>query len=94
EQTAPYVAFCGCAVRIESEGNCCCGQSGRVRRVFWRHRPWVLIRLQSGVLRAFAWEETDLAIPAVSSPVGTVPLLLSPQAMLDLVRFLNHRRER
>src|SRR5580704_5022678 len=37
KQTAPYVAFCGCAVPITSEGNYCCGQSGRVKRVFWRN---------------------------------------------------------
>jgi hypothetical protein len=77
-----------------SEGTSCCGQSGRVKRVFWRGGPWVLVRLQSGVLRAFAWEETNLPMPAVVSALGAAPLLLSPHSMLDLVRFLSHREER
>jgi len=94
EQTAPYVAFCGCAVTITSERNSSCGQSGRVKRIFWRGGPRVLVRLQSGVLRAFTWEETDLPMPPVSSPVRAVPVLLSPQALLDLIRFLRHREGR
>jgi hypothetical protein len=65
-----------------------------VKRVFWRGGPWVLVRLQSGVLRAFAWEETNLPEPAIVSALGAMPVLLSPQAMLDLVRFHGRREER
>jgi hypothetical protein len=61
---------------------------------FWRDEPWVLVRLQSGVLRAFAWEETNLPVPAITSAQSAVPVLLSPDAMLDLARFLCHRVER
>jgi len=33
-------------------------------------------------------------MPPVSSPVRAVPVLLSPQALLDLIRFLRHREGR
>lgn len=79
---------------IASELNSCCGQSGRVKRAFWRGEPWVLVRPQSGVLRAFAWKETNLPVPAITSALSAVPVLLSPDAMLDLARFLSHRVER
>jgi hypothetical protein len=65
-----------------------------VKRVFWRGGPWVLVRLQSGVLLAFAWEETNLPVPTITSAMGAVQVLLSPQAMLDLVRFHGRREER
>src|SRR6266436_4746961 len=58
EQTAPYVALCGCTVTIASEGSSYCGQTGRVCRVFWRPEPWVLVRLRSGVLLALPWSWT------------------------------------
>jgi hypothetical protein len=54
----------------------------------------VLVRLQSGVLRAFAWEETNLPAATIASAMGAVPVLLSPQAMLDLARFHDYRDER
>jgi hypothetical protein len=62
-----------------------------VKRVFWRNGPWVLVRLQSGVLRVFEWKETNLTVPTFVPAPGGMPVLLSPQAMLDLVRFLKHR---
>jgi len=65
-----------------------------VKRVFWRGEPWVLVRLQSGALRAFAWEETNLPVPAIASAMGAVLVLQSPHAMLELVRFLHYREER
>src|ERR1700694_4342256 len=39
EQTAPYVAYCGCTATVISESSACCGQSGRIRRVFWGPHP-------------------------------------------------------
>ena len=94
EQTAPYVAFCGCTVTIISERSSCCGQSGRVCRVFWRPEPWVLVRLRSGVLLALPWSWTNLPKPEVASSSGPVSALLSPSALQDLVRFLRSREER
>ncbi len=41
-----------------------CGQSGRVRRVFWRQgAPWVLICLSRGQLISIPWEWTSLPVP-------------------------------
>src|SRR5260370_32331106 len=94
EQTAPYVALCGCTVTIASEGSCYCGQSGRVCRVFWRPEPWVLIRLRSGVLLALPWSWTNLPKPEAPSPSSYASALLSPPALQDLVRFLRRREER
>jgi hypothetical protein len=54
----------------------------------------LLVRLQSGVLRVFDWRETNLPVPAIAPAPGAAPVLLSPHAMLDMVRFLNHREER
>src|SRR2546430_8180778 len=43
------ISLCGCTVTIVSEDSPFCGQSGRVRRVFWRERsPWVVVRLCLG----------------------------------------------
>jgi hypothetical protein len=50
-----------------------------------------LVRLQSGVLRVFEWKETNLTVPTIAPGSGAMPVLLSPHAMLDLVRYLNHR---
>jgi hypothetical protein len=33
-------------------------------------------------------------VPAITSALSAVPVLLSPDAMLDLARFLSHRVER
>jgi hypothetical protein len=78
-------------VTIISEDSPYCGQSGRVRRVFWRQRnPWVLLRFQLGGITAVPWNWTDLPVP----PMEGVPLpddfinLLSPAALRDLVRFV------
>ena len=95
QQTAPYIAFCGCTVTIVSEESPHCGQSGRVRRVFWRQRvPWVVLRLRLGGIVALPWASTDLLAP----PLETGPradeaatALLSPIAMRDLARFVLKR---
>jgi hypothetical protein len=91
-QTAPYVAFCGCAVTIVSEDSPDCGQAGRVRRVFWRERmPFVLVRLRIGGMRAVPWNWTDLpGLPMEQNPSsdGRLTALLSPTGLRDLVHFL------
>ncbi len=77
---------------IISEDSPNCGQSGRVRRVFWRERmPWVLVRFRIGGMTAVPWNWTDLPIPQpeLSSSADDRPtVLLSPTALRDLVRFL------
>ena len=96
EQTAPYVAYCGCTVTVIAENSGYCGQSGRIRRVFWRPDPWVLVRFQNGDLRALPWGWTDLPQPetSVSAEWHTgSAALLSAAALLDLVRFLHHGEE-
>jgi hypothetical protein len=82
-------------VTIVSEESPHCGQSGRVRRVFWRQRvPWVVLRLRLGGIVALPWASTDLLAP----PLETGPradeaatALLSPIAMRDLARFVLKR---
>ena len=78
---------------IVSERSSYCGQSGRVCRVFWQSEPWVLVRLRSGVLRPLPWDWTNLPKPEIQSPSGRPAALLSPSALLDLVRFLRSREE-
>ncbi len=77
---------------IVSEDSPYCGQSGRVRRVFWRERtPWVLVRLRIGGVATVLWDWTDLPIPQLErrlSPDAGPAVLLSPAALQDLVRFL------
>ena len=82
---------------IVSEDSPYGGQSGRVRRVFWRERiPWVLVRLRLGGMIAVRWDWTDLPVPELepgSSPNEKSTVLLSPSALRDLVRSLrNHRK--
>ncbi len=77
---------------IISEDSQYCGQSGRVRRVFWRERkPWVLVRLRIGGIVTVPWDWTDLPLPQLergpSADNGST-VLLSPTALRDLVRFL------
>ena len=51
---------------IVSEDSPDCGQSGRVKRVFWREKiPWLLVRFRIGGMRAVPWDWTDLPIPQV-----------------------------
>jgi hypothetical protein len=82
---------------IVSDDSPYCGQSGRVRRVFWRQRiPWILIRLRLGGIVALPWASTDLLAPQLelnprADQAGTA-LLLSPIALRDLARFIQHRR--
>ena len=96
QQTAPYVALCGCTVKVVSENSPHCGQSGRVRRVFWRRgTAWVLVRLRLGGVISLPWDSTDLPVPQLEDdarPDGPPPLLLSPIALRDLARFLWHRK--
>jgi len=86
-------------VTIASEDSPYCGQSGRVRRVFWRQRiPWILIRLRLGGIVALPWASTDLLAPQLelnsrADQAGTA-LLLSPIALRDLARFIQHGRPR
>jgi len=83
-------------VTIISEDSSCCGQSGRVRRVFWRQRvPWVLVRLRLGGIVALPYTSTDLLAPQLDfdprpDEAGTA-LLLAPIALRDLARFIQHR---
>ena len=80
---------------IVSEASPHCGQSGRVRRVFWRERtPWVLVRLRIGGIIAVRWDWTDLPVPQLEPdlPPNEGPaVLLAPRALRDLVRFLRSR---
>jgi hypothetical protein len=66
-----------------------------VVRVFWRDgAPWVLARLPSGAAVPLAWSATDLPTPAATgAPAGAPapPLLLTPPALLALLRFLRDR---
>ena len=82
---------------IVSEDGRYCGQSGRVRRVFWRDRTaWVVVRFRIGGLTAVPWGWTDLPVPELGtdSLVDDGPaVLLSPVALCDLARFLcNHEK--
>jgi hypothetical protein len=96
QQTAPYIALCGGTVTIVSEDSPYCGQSGRVRRVFWRRgTAWVVVRLRLGGLTAVPWDSTDLPVPQLehdARPDGPFAALLSPIALRDLARFLRHRK--
>ena len=81
---------------IVSEDSPHCGQSGRVRRIFWRQRiPWVLIRLRLGGIVALPWASTDLLAPQLEfdphpDEAGTA-VLLAPIALRDMARFIEHR---
>jgi len=78
---------------IVSEDSPDCGQSGRMKRVFWREKmPWVLVRFHIGGLRAVPWDWTDLPIPQtelIASSQDMSDVFLSPSALRDLVRFLH-----
>jgi hypothetical protein len=82
-------------VTIVSEASSHCGESGRVRRVFWRERtPWVLVRLRIGGITAVRWDWTDLPVPQLEPdlpPDEGPAVLLAPRALRDLVRFLRSR---
>ncbi len=83
-------------VTIVSEDSPYCGQSGRVRRVFWRQRvPWILVRLRLGGMVALPWAWTDLPVQQWEDdarPCEPSTSLLSPIALRDLIRFLQHHR--
>jgi hypothetical protein len=83
-------------VTVVSEDNPHCGQSGRVRRVFWRQgTAWVLVRLRVGGLLALPWVSTDLPVLQFDDndrPDEPPSTLLSPIALRDLARFLQYRR--
>jgi hypothetical protein len=85
-------------VTIVSESSSYCGQSGRVRRVFWReHEPWVLVRLGVGGLVSVPWEWTDLPAPQLereSAPGDESTVLISPIALRDFIRFVRDRRSK
>ena len=75
-----------------------CGQKGRVCRVFWRKAdPWVVLRCQNGLLLSLPWCWTDLPIP-LSPPVSaleqTCPVLLAPQTLVELVRWVRYYAEK
>ena len=72
-----------------------CGESGRVRRVFWRQLlPWVSVRLNSARMVAIPWCWTNL--PKAQN--GDLPsndssaVLLSVSALEDLLRFVRERK--
>jgi hypothetical protein len=77
---------------VTAEAHPQCGQSGRVRRVFWRAgAPWVLVHCSSGMLLMLPWAATDLPQPVAEelAAVGErAAPLLSPAALLGLARFL------
>jgi hypothetical protein len=85
-------------VTIVSEDSAYCGKSGRVRRVFWRQRvPWVSVRLRLGGIVALPWASTDLFVPHLepdSWADETAAALLTPIALRDLARFIQHCRLR
>jgi hypothetical protein len=76
-------------VTIVSESSPYCGQSGRVKRVFWRkRRPWVLVRFRIGGIASVPWNWTDLPVlKNLGWPADGPVVLLSPAALRDLVRF-------
>ena len=80
---------------VVSESSSYCGQSGRVRRVFWReHEPWVVVRLGAGGIVSVPWEWTDLPVPKPepdSAPDEESTILLAPIALRDFVRFVRDR---
>ena len=82
-----------------AETNPHCGQTGYVCRVFWREQaPWVLMRSRRGLLLSGPWAATDLPVPP--TPGTRAPqeeataVLLAPEALIALVRFLHHRAVR
>ena len=83
---------------IVSEDSAYCGKSGRVRRVFWRQRvPWVLVRLRLGGIVALPWASADLLTPHLETDPRVdeaAATLLSPIALRDLARFIQHYRLR
>ena len=80
---------------VVSEDSPYSGQSGRVRRVFWRQRTaWVLVQLRLGGTATLPWASTDLPMPHLEGdtrPDENLPALLSPVALRDLARFLQYR---
>jgi hypothetical protein len=75
-----------------------CGQTGYVCRVFWREQaPWVLLRSRRGLLLSVPWAATDLPVPPTPGPCvlqEEPAVLLTPEALIALVRFLHHRAVR
>ena len=67
-------------------------------RVFWRHDvPWVLVRLQDGVMRSLPWAWTDLPVTEAAHEAladANTAVLLAPIALRDLVRGVRALRER
>ena len=82
---------------IISEDSPYCGQSGRVRRIFWcDRRAWVVVRFRIGGIAAVPWDWTDLIIPQLGADpsIDEPAVLLSPTALCDLVRFLrDHHKQ-
>jgi hypothetical protein len=72
-----------------------CGQMGRVYQVFWREGvAWVLVRCTNGRLVSLPWRWTNLPVPVSRGEDGAEApdaALLSPAALLALVRHLHHR---
>jgi hypothetical protein len=84
-------------VTIISEHSPYCGQSGRVRRIFWRdRRAWVVVRFRIGGMAAVPWDWTDLLVPQLETdPSMDEPaVLFSPSALCDLVRFFRDHNKR
>jgi hypothetical protein len=58
-------------------------------------QPGVLVRLRLGGVIALPWDSTDLPVPELEDharPDGPPPALLSPSALRNLARFLQHRK--
>jgi len=88
----------GAALTIVSEESSSCGHAGRVCRVFWRNvRPWVLVRLQDGVMLSVPWAWTNLPVTAPEEQRETdesATVLLSTMALREMVRRVRELRER
>ena len=81
---------------VISEDSPYCGQSGRVRRIFWcDRRAWVVVRFGIGGIAAVPWDWTDLLIPQLGADpsIDEPAVLLSPTALCDLVRFVRDHHE-
>ena len=81
---------------ITAEASPDCGQSGQVRRVFWREQvPWALVQLPGRGMVAVPWDWTDLPSPQTGDEPASDDLasaLITPAGLRELIRFVRDRR--